>query len=85
MPDPASILDLVLGAAALELVVLLIWLPRSGSHLRPRDVLPNLFAGLALLIALRLVVAGAAMYWWMLMLVVAMAAHVVDLRGRWYR
>ena len=85
MPDPARILDLVLFVAVLEVVVLFVWLPRSGSHLRLRVLLPNLLAGLALLVALRLVVAGVPLYWWMLMLVIALAAHVVDLRERWHR
>ncbi len=85
MPDPERILDLVLCVAVLEVVALFIWLPRSGSHLRLRALLPNLLAGFALLVALRLVVAGVPIYWWMLMLLVALVAHVVDLRERWHR
>ena len=58
-----------------------------GSYRRLRAagrvaLLPNLFAGFMLLVAMRLILGGAALPWVGLALLAAGAAHVADLRSR---
>ncbi len=70
-------IDIILAAVLLE-CLFLVWLSRR----RMKDVtvwLPGLLAGAALLIALRLVIAGTAWSWVAGLLAVALLAHVVDM------
>lgn len=55
----------------------------SKPRLPKGPLLANLLAGLSLLIALRLVVAEAALVWVALALATGGVAHLLDLRARW--
>ncbi len=86
MPEwivPARVVDLVLLLVLLEGVVLVAWHRRSGRGPRPRQVVADLAAGAALLLALRAALVDA--HWavpaaW---LAAALVAHVADLVLRW--
>ncbi len=69
------IVDAVLALTVLE-GLLLLWRGRA-------DLMATLLAGLALLAALRLALAGAAWPWLALALLAALAAHLADLARRW--
>lgn len=77
------IVDFILAAVALEAVALLALRRRSGRGPGPAALLPNLLAGAALLLALRLSMAGAAWPWLALCLSVALLAHLADVASRW--
>jgi hypothetical protein len=51
----------------------------------PRDFMPNLAAGLALMLAVRAGVASAGWGWMAAGLMVAGLLHAADLRRRWQR
>lgn len=55
------------------------WLASRGR----RDLLTTLAAGAALMLAVRLALAGAGPAWLALCLLASLAAHVFDLRRRW--
>jgi hypothetical protein len=79
------IVDVVVALMLLE-ALLLIWL--HARHRRgpaPADLLPNLAAGLFLLLALRGALVGAHWSWLAASLAAALAAHLVDLARRWPR
>lgn len=76
-------IDVLLGLMALEAVVLAGWRGRTGTGPRPRELLATLAAGAGLLLALRCALAGSSWHWIALWLLVALAAHVADLAGRW--
>lgn len=69
------IVDAILLLTVLEGVGLLI--------LRRADLLATLLAGLALLAALRVALAGADWRWLALALLAALIAHLFDLARRW--
>ncbi len=70
------IVDGILALTVLEGCFLVLWRRRT-------DLLITLLAGLGLLAALRLALAGAAWPWLALALLAALAAHVADLARRW--
>jgi hypothetical protein len=60
------------------------WLMFMAKHRLPKlPLLANLSAGLGLLAALRLNMAGADLPWVALALAAAGAAHLLDLKARW--
>jgi hypothetical protein len=77
------VLDLIVAGMLLEGAALLaVWRFR-GRGVAPGDLLPNLFAGICILLAMR---AGLAGLWWPFMstpLLAALVLHVSDLRRRW--
>ena len=77
MPEltPILLVDLVLVIGLLELAALLV--------LRKKDLVFTLLAGLGLMLALRLAVAGAALHWVALALMASGVLHFVDLYRRW--
>ncbi len=79
------LIDLILLAVAAEILLLYLWLPRSGSSLRLGELLPNLIAGAALLAALRLALTNAPWAMIAVALTAALLAHLVDLFRRWRR
>ena len=83
--DMRHLPDLVIAVLLLEMVLLLVWHHRTGAGLAPRALLPNLLAGLCLMLALRAALVGAHVAWLALALAGAGAAHGVDLRQRWHR
>jgi hypothetical protein len=77
------LVDFILVVAVLEALVLLIYWSRTRRGIAPRDLLPNLFAGVFLLLALRATLAGSG---WMLasfFLAAAGLAHLADVTQRW--
>jgi hypothetical protein len=78
------LVDLAIGLVLLELVVLLAW--QRGSRPSAPAWLPNLAAGLCLMLALRAALGGAHAVWILLALMAsggAHLAHLADLRRRW--
>jgi hypothetical protein len=71
------LVDLVLAVSLLELAWLLLRRPVAVV-----DLLPNLLAGLSLTLALRLGLGGAGLAWVAPCLMVAGAAHLLDLQAR---
>jgi len=92
MPDVSALLlvDLVIAVTLCEGVALCAWHLRTGRGPAPAVLIPNLLAGLFLVIALRAVLAadppaaarGLACAPW---LVAAGLAHAADLWRRWPR
>ena len=77
------IVDLILLLVAVEVVVLGYMRARRGIGIGWRALLPNLFAGASLLLALRAAITGADWPWIVVWLAAAGLAHVADLRTRW--
>jgi len=81
----AALVDLILAAMALEAIVLLALRWRFGGGVAPSGLVANLLSGAGLLLALRLVLSGAALAPIAACLLLALAAHVTDLALRWQR
>jgi len=79
------LVDLILIIVAIEAVYLLIHWRSTGRGVSPGDLLPNLFAGAFLLMALRFSLGGAGWGLCCGSLAVAGLAHMVDLCRRWRR
>lgn len=78
-----GLIDLILVGVLLEALALLALFTLTGRGVPARMLLPNLAAGASLFIALRLVLAGAAMHWVALALLAALGGHLLDLILRW--
>ena len=76
-----GLVNLVLVVTALEIAWLMF--RRGGVRLAKWPLLANLLAGLSLVLALRLSLAGVDWFWIALCLALAGLAHVVDLQARW--
>ena len=79
------LVDLVIAVTLLEAAALAVYHARTGRGLAPRDFAANLGAGLALMLAVRAALAGAAWTWVAAGLAAAGLAHLLDLRRRWRR
>lgn len=77
------VLDLIVIGMALEGAVLVALWRASRRGMRPGDLLPNLFSGMCLVLAMRLGLTGAWWGWVCLPLLGALLLHLTDLRGRW--
>ena len=77
--------DIVIAFTLLEAVLLALFHRATGRGLAPLQFVPNLAAGLFLMLALRGVLAGAAAPWIGLALLAAGACHGLDLWQRWRR
>ena len=77
------VVDCILLLMLTELVVLSVTRRRSGRGLSTVQALVSLSAGAALLLALRSALLGSPWPWIALWLVVALAAHLFDIRSRW--
>ena len=77
-----TLIDVVIVITLLEGLVLAAWHRTSGRGLAPSEFMPNLVAGLALMLALR--AGGSALGWgWVAVaLAVAGLAHAADVRRR---
>jgi hypothetical protein len=77
------LVDLILAVVVMELVaVTFIW-RRRRRGVSPRALLPNLLAGVFLLLALRCALAAAPWYWLAGCLAASGLANAADLRQRW--
>ena len=81
--DTPRLVDLILVMTALECAALLAYTAWTGRGIRAPDLLPNLLAGVCLILALRLAASGAE---WTLVgpcMLASLAAHLADLKRRW--
>ena len=77
------VLDLIILGMALEGAVFVAVWRTSHRGVPPGDLLPNLFSGMCLLLAMRAALAGAWWGWISLPLLGALIFHINDLRRRW--
>jgi hypothetical protein len=78
----AAIVDFAIAFALVETLVLVLRHRRTGRGIPPADLLPNIAAGLCLMLALRAALAQAAWGWVVLPLAASGVAHALDLRRR---
>ena len=79
------LVDLILVLTAIEAVCLVLYWRSRRRGIAPLDVLPNLFAGAFLLLALRLALGGASWQICCGSLAAAGVSHIGDLARRWRR
>ena len=79
----AGVVDLILVIVGLELLGISLYWRSTRRGIAPARLLPNLLAGAALLLALRLSLSGFAWPWYTACLAIAGIANVTDLRQRW--
>ena len=79
------IVDLIIVLMVCEAALLALLHARSGTGVAPRRLLPNLFAGAFLLLALRAALTGAGYVFIGLWLTLGLVAHLSDLATRWKR
>jgi hypothetical protein len=79
------LVDLILIIVAIEAAGLVVYWRFRRQGVSPGDLLPNLFAGAFLLLALRLSLGGAGWELSCASLAVAGIAHLADLARRWRR
>jgi hypothetical protein len=77
------VVDLILLLMAGEAALLLMLHARRGLGIPPRRLLPNLFAGACLLLALRAALTGAGVALCASWLLLGLVGHLLDLVGRW--
>jgi hypothetical protein len=77
------LVDLILVVVVLEASALLLYWVRARRGIAPLDLLPNLFAGAFLLLALRATLAGSDWMIVILCLSAAGLAHLSDVYRRW--
>ena len=85
LPAGLWVLDAILAGMAAEAAALTVLHRLRGIGVPPAALLPNLCAGFALLLAMRLALGGA---WWGLVctcLLAALIGHLTDLNTRWNR
>lgn len=73
------IIDLVLALVALEIAALPWLLKLFNSSVQLSQLLPNIIAGAALMLALRFSLTDAPWIWISLAMLVALGAHLLDL------
>ncbi len=81
----STLIDVVIAFTALEMLGLWAWHRFTGRGLALRLWLPNLLAGLALMLALRALASDAGWHWVIAALLGSALAHALDLRQRWPR
>ena len=79
----ARVVDLVLVVVGLEVLGITLYWHMTRRGIAPAHLLPNLLAGAALVLALRLALSDFAWPWYTACLAVAGIANVTDLRQRW--
>lgn len=83
LPGARALVDLAIAITLVEGAALWLLHRRTGRGVAPRDLLPNLTAGLSLMVALRASIAGAGWAWVAAGLLAAGLAHALDVRRRW--
>jgi hypothetical protein len=79
----AHVIDLIMAIVAVEVVALSLYWRATRRGIAPAQLLPNLFAGALLLLALRLALSDVSWPWYTACLAAAGIANVADLRQRW--
>jgi hypothetical protein len=77
------LVDLILVVVVLEASALLLYWAWARRGIAPLDLLPNLFAGAFLLLALRATLVGSGWMIASLWLSAAGLAHLTDVKRRW--
>lgn len=80
-----ALIDVVIGVTVLEGLALLAYRQVTGKGVAGSQFIFNLFAGLSLMLALRLSSAGAQATWVAASLMLSGAFHGMDLWRRWER
>jgi hypothetical protein len=75
----------VVVLVVVEWLVLAAWHRRTGKGLSGRQLLPNLAAGMSLMLALRAALVDSGWMWVAAFLALSGVAHVADLIIRWPR
>ena len=83
LPSTLALIDIAIAITLLEVMLLLAYHRRTGRGMPARAYVPNVCAGLALMVALRASISGAAWVWVAATLLVAGLAHAADMRRRW--
>ena len=78
-----SVVDCILALMLIESIALILIGRKLRSGIPALQVLVNLAAGAALLLALRAALLGSPWKWISLWLLAALVAHLLDLRYRW--
>lgn len=81
--ESGHVVDVIIGLVVVEGLFLAFLYRRWHRGIPLGDLWPNLLAGAGLLMALRAALAGSAWQAIAPWLIVALAAHLVDLRQRW--
>ena len=79
------LLDIVIVFTLLEIAVLWLHHRRTGRGLSLARLLPNLMAGVFLMLAVRSAMVQAHWIWIVLPLLASAVSHALDLRQRWPR
>jgi hypothetical protein len=79
------LVDLVLAVVVIEAATLVLYWRRARRGIAPGDLLPNLCAGVFLLLALRVTLANAGWRLASACLAAAGLAHLADIYRRWRR
>lgn len=77
------VLDVIVGLVLLEAALLIGYRRLTGRGPAPREVLPNLVAGLFLMLAVRAALVDATWTWVAFWLLAGLFAHLFDLALRW--
>jgi len=80
--DLPALVDFAIAVAIVETLVLVLRHRRTGRGIAPADLLPNIAAGLCLMLALRAALVQANWVWIVAPLAASGVAHVLDLRRR---
>lgn len=80
-----SLVDLAIAITLIEAVIVYGWWKVTGDGPEPMGWVPNLSAGILLMVALRLSSVDAPLAWIVLCLSASGVAHGVDLARRWPR
>jgi hypothetical protein len=75
----------VVALVVVEWLALAAWHRRTGKGLSGRQLLPNLAAGMCLMLALRAALVDSGWMWVAAFLALSGVAHVADLITRWPR
>jgi hypothetical protein len=78
-----SVIDAIVALVAIEALFLIFWRTRTGGGVPIAGMLANLSSGAALLLSLRMALAGAAFDTVLALLSIALVAHLGDLASRW--
>ena len=79
----AHLVDMILAIVAVEMLAIALYWQLNRRGIAPRQLLPNLLAGVFLLFALRLALSGYSWPWYAACLAASGVANIADLRQRW--
>lgn len=81
--ESGHVVDVIIGLVVVEGLVLALFYQRRHRGISLGDLWPNLLSGAGLLMALRAALTGSSWQAIAPWLIVALAAHLIDLRRRW--